>query len=313
MLACGSDVPAPRHTQSQHAPFAEVALSFDALPYQLDINLNPRMSDPNEQKDISTKMIAALSAAQVPATVFAICGKLPQSQGLARQWQQEGYTIGNYGKNALDPNLATIEQWSEEVAQCQSKIKKVDAKTKGWFRYPNLTQGWTKEKDKALTKALSDMALVPVPATIPVLDHLYNIAYEGALNERKSTFANTIAAQYIEHVRQSIKIAKELSFRRRSMTTPHIARLHVNRLNADHLPQLIEQLKSDDIRFISVHEAMQDPIYHEPNAYFGRANKSWLNRVSPLPNSHEESWFGNAAWRITHQYPQYLGEAQNEK
>lgn len=300
-------------SQTAPPPFAEVALSFDALPYQLDIDSAPVVSNPNEQKSITTQMVAALRAADVPATVFAVCGKLPPSEGLAAQWVEEGFTIGNQGQNALNPNLTTIEDWREDIAKCQDKIRKVDAETKGWFRFPHLNQGWTQEKDEALATVLKELNLVPVPASIPILDHLYNTVYEQALSEKKTAFAEEVATQYIAHVRQSVPLAKELSFRRRRMTTPHIARLHVNRLNAEHLPRLLQHLKEDGVRFISVHEAMQDPIYHKANTYYGRATKSWLNRVSPRPEAHETSWFGQEAWRITNQYPQYLGTTDREK
>lgn len=314
IVAC-SPPPSERSTQSPPAPppFAEVALSFDELPYQLDIDSAPIVSNPNEQKSITTQMVTALRTANVPATVFVVCGKLPPSQGLAAQWKEEGFTIGNQGHNALNPNLTTLEDWRADIAKCQDKIRKVDTETKGWFRFPHLNQGWTKEKDEALATVLKELNLVSVPASIPILDHLYNTVYEQALREKKNAFAEEIATQYIAHVRQSVSIAKELSFRRRHMTTPHIARFHVNRLNAEHLPRLLQHLNEDGIRFISVHEAMQDPIYHQANTYYGRATKSWLNRVSPRPKIHEKSWFGQAAWRITNQYPQYLGTTDREK
>ena len=241
-------------------PFAEVALSFDFLPYQPDINAAPSTSDPATQKQVSTQLIDALTNAQVPALVFAVCGHLPPSQELATQWVDAGFPLGNQSNTGLNPNLVTVEEWAADVAFCQKRIEKIHPKTKGWFRFPQLVQGWTKEKDQALLAALSELKLVAVPASIPVLDHLYNRAYERAKNENKAALAASIASEYLEHVQQSILEAKELSFHRRGMTTPHIARLHVNTLNADHLPTLLQTLKRNGIRFISVHEAMQDGV-----------------------------------------------------
>jgi len=305
LFACGGETPKTLAPPTS-AHIADVALSFDELPYQLNRERKPIVSDSLQQKIITDKLVAQLTRESVPAMVFVHCDLLPPEQGLVGVWAKAGFSIGNASSSHISANTVSIEEWRSDVARCSESLKKMQLNQPNWFRFPDLESGWTKERDQALNAVIEELALRPVPASIPTIDHLYNRVYEHALSEGKKRFAETVAQEYITHLRQSIRAADTLAKSRRGMAIPHIARLHINRLNADHLEAAIVALKSDGVRFITVHEAVQDPLYTSPNAYYGRAMTSWINRVEPLPANHQGSWFGEEGWRLTERYPAVL-------
>jgi hypothetical protein len=59
---------------------------------------------------------------------------------------------------------------------------------------------------------------------------------------------------------------------------PQILLTHVNRLNADALPELLAWLQKRGYRFITLDQALGDPVYATPDLYVGTNGPSWLHR-----------------------------------
>jgi hypothetical protein len=53
--------------------------------------------------------------------------------------------------------------------------------------------------------------------------------------------------------------------------------LHANRLNADRLDALATALTRRGYRFVSVAEALTDPVYRLPDEFVGAPGNSWFN------------------------------------
>ena len=264
-------VPATVTIQETTPPAIELAITFDELPYQMNREKQPLIKDGSLQKQVTLRIIKILQGAQVPATTFVVCDRLPPEQGLAQHWLQGGFSLGNQTSTLVDANTTPIAAWQEDVTACDQRLTKMNAPTPKWFRFPKLRRGWNQERDEALQNVLNRQNIVAVPATIPTLDHLYGYVYDQALTEGKTAFANTVLQDYVDHVQNSVQAAQALAIQRKGMPVPHIARFHVNQLNAHGMQQVISTLKRAGVKFITVHEAMQDPLYKQPNAYFGRA------------------------------------------
>ena len=53
---------------------------------------------------------------------------------------------------------------------------------------------------------------------------------------------------------------------------------HVNRINADAMPELLRRLRARGYAFITLDQAAQDPAYQTADNYVGRHGVSWLHR-----------------------------------
>ena len=59
----------------------------------------------------------------------------------------------------------------------------------------------------------------------------------------------------------------------------HILLLHMNKINADHLAQLLACYARSGWTFITVEDAMRDPLFSAPYLYVGPRGLSQIERV----------------------------------
>ncbi len=61
----------------------------------------------------------------------------------------------------------------------------------------------------------------------------------------------------------------------------HVLLLHANVLVADRLGALLDSLSARGFTFVSLEEALSDPVYARPDGYTGPHGLSWLYRAEP--------------------------------
>jgi hypothetical protein len=59
---------------------------------------------------------------------------------------------------------------------------------------------------------------------------------------------------------------------------PQVLLIHVNRLNADAMPELVRRWKARGYRWITLSDAVKDDAYATRDAYVGISGPSWLHR-----------------------------------
>jgi hypothetical protein len=73
----------------------------------------------------------------------------------------------------------------------------------------------------------------------------------------------------------------------------HVTLLHVNRLAADHIADVLEALRQRGWQFITIREALTDPVYALRDVYVGGCGCSWLARIEPALTRDDSYVFGN--------------------
>jgi hypothetical protein len=53
--------------------------------------------------------------------------------------------------------------------------------------------------------------------------------------------------------------------------------LHASNLEADHIGELLDVLRKHSYRFISLQEALGDPVYSLPDTYVGEEGTGWID------------------------------------
>ncbi len=69
----------------------------------------------------------------------------------------------------------------------------------------------------------------------------------------------------------------------------HILLIHANALNARHLGAVLDAYRAEGVEFVSLEEAMADPLYDRPDEYVGPDGLSWIMRVPPV-TSERAAW-----------------------
>ena len=81
-----------------------------------------------------------------------------------------------------------------------------------------------------------------------------------------------------------------------------ITLLHVNALARDHLSAVLEALAASGWQFISLDEALADPLYALPDQYVGSCGCSWIARIAPPLKSTDDYYFGEAEQALAERF-----------
>ena len=84
----------------------------------------------------------------------------------------------------------------------------------------------------------------------------------------------------------------------------HILVLHANALAADHFGRVLEEFEKQGAVFVTLDEALADPIYERNDRYVGPKGLSWLYRIDPSGTTTAQRWDEQEAARLARQYAQ---------
>ncbi len=230
------------------------------------------------------RILAALEGQ--PATGFFTCHRADGRDAAWAAWMASPIDLGNHSHahRSID-DFGDLEAWRRDVARCQARLEaSAGGRPVRWFRYPFLRTGQDRDRRDAGFAILRELGLTRAPVTIDVSDWALTRAYAEARDPE-------VAAAYVAHVRRAARRYRGLAEARGSGGAPQVLLLHANALAADHLATLLEGLREDGFRFVSLEEALAHPIYAEEDRYVGPVGMSWLYRV----DGREAAWAWDAA------------------
>ena len=250
-----------------------VALTFDDLPAAGIVN-------PAEARAINTAIINALDRHRASAIGFVIgqrVQELGNGQELIGQWVKHGYDLGNHTfSHGISDNLTATEFESDIVAGEASfapALARV-GKSPRYFRFPQSHTGDNKEKHDAIAEFLIRRGYRVAPCTIDNEDVVYNNAYLRARFSKDKESATRIRAEYLVYTATEIDYYTGLHKQIFGREIPHIIALHVNRLNADVIDQLLELFEQKHYLFKTLDSVLSDPAYDTPDRFLSRYSKS---------------------------------------
>lgn len=313
MVACARELPVTReparaaepHTASITSPVAgtrplearpapaalRVAITFDDLG----------ASQASSERAVSERILGALDAAGAPVAVFVNCQALEPSTLLL--WQRAGATIGNHTATHLSVDTVDAagawaeEQWWRDVESCHDRLARLLHEPVRYFRFPYLRYGKGAERRRAAASKLASLGYVTAHVTAATSEWLLANYYDAARGRDRALTAEIVEA-YVEHVRESSKAARQIANAKLGRDVAQITLLHVNRLAADHLPSVLDALRQDGYSFVSLSEALADPVYSLADAYSGGCGCSWLARIAPALTPNDEYVFGDYEQQI---------------
>jgi hypothetical protein len=147
-----------------------------------------------------------------------------------------------------------------------------------WFRPPLLHTGPDSVRRVALDEWLEANRYRMGVVTIDNQEWVYASAYSRAQAAGHLDVARAIAEAYLEHLDESARYYRSRAVRLFGREIPQVLLLHVNQLNADLLPRVLDRLRASGARFISLDSATSDPAYRTPDRYVGPRGLSWLHR-----------------------------------
>lgn len=257
-----------------------VAITFDDLPHA-DAGTR-RASSPEIVREQNTRIIETLRRHKAPAIGFVVERNVeatgPLARDILKDWTGAGLTLGNHLFSHADTNKLDMAGIEREIVDGEKSLRAV-LSTAGqklrFLRFPFNHLGDTEEKQRAIAALAARLGYTIAAATIDTSDYLFDRAYGKALSRNDDGAASRIKAAYLGHTKQQIAYYAALDRKALGYEPPAIMLLHVNRLNADTLGEILGLFEDAGYDFISLEEAQADPAYRQLPASATELGPMW--------------------------------------
>jgi peptidoglycan/xylan/chitin deacetylase (PgdA/CDA1 family) len=259
-----------------------VALTFDDLP-------SADTSDPSEARFINLKILHALDQHHAAAVGFVIESRVQEigearGKALLDEWTKRKYDLGNHTFSHIASDKLTAEQFEQGIVKGEASLAAALAKvgkTPRYFRFPQNHTGDTKEKHDAIAAFLAQRGYKLAVCTVENEDFAFNEAYLKMLSSKDRTSAAKLRADYLAYTSTEIDYYAGLQKQLFGREIPHVMVLHVNRLNADLMDELLGLFEQRQYRFVTLDAALSDDAYKTPDNFiprFARYGPMWAYR-----------------------------------
>jgi len=268
--------------QCQNKSRRFIAVTFDDLPVVC------RCEDNADRMEITEKLLSTFKKYDIPVLGVVTERKLetegtvdPEQVILLQKWLEAGYELGNHGYGHQDINDITLEEYKQEILLGE-RITRPLAEKAGlpyrFFRHPYLSAGDHLQVRKDLDDFLKKHNYSIAPNTITYQDYTFSGAYEKALRMGDTLLAERIRDAYLPYTLKQWEAAEQQSMDLFGREIRQILMVHANRLNADAFGDVLEMMQDRGYTFITIDEAMEDPVYARPDTYDGFVGVTWLYR-----------------------------------
>ena len=115
--------------------------------------------------------------------------------------------------------------------------------------------------------------------TIDNSEWVYGRAYAVAYNAGDDELMRRIGEDYVRYMLEVVSFYEGQSEVIAGRAIPHVLLVHAYALNADWLDDLLSALERRGYGWISLGEALEDPVYRRPvDGWTGRGGITWLHR-----------------------------------
>ncbi|MDB5470262.1 MAG: polysaccharide deacetylase [Caulobacter sp.] len=271
-------VPAAAQTRS-------LAVTFDDLPYQA---ADAALCDPKAAMALTNDFLRMLKPLKSNATAFVNEGKVCEAQRptllprIEAAWLDAGVDLGNHTFSHLNIHTTTAEAWLADVDRGEivtRPLLKARGKTLRYFRHPFLFLGETSEKKAAMAEGLQARGYTVAPVTLDNNDWMFAAVYRQAEAAGDEALKARVGEAYVAHMAAVLDFFEPYSAELTAGREPaQVLLLHASSLNRDWYPKIHALYLARGYRFVTLDEALKDPIYSHAETTVKKAGVSWLHR-----------------------------------
>jgi len=241
-------------------PHPTVALTFDDLPAAGSLPAG------ENRAKIAAALAAELKARHLKGTYgFVNAVKLendPDAQHALRIWVDAGMNIGNHTWSHISLTANTAEAFEREIALDEPVLAQyAGARDWRWFRYPYLWEGDTMEKRRAVRAWLKEHGYRVAQVTLDFEDYAWNDAYARCSAEPDSAAIAWLRQSYLDTAAEYIRLGREEERIAFGREIPNVMLLHATAFTTLMLPDLVDLLRKQGFRFVTLPEVERDPAY----------------------------------------------------
>ncbi|MEQ9468730.1 MAG: polysaccharide deacetylase family protein [Ekhidna sp.] len=233
----------------------EVAITFDDLPFGYSAGYS------EEQKVTAMdQLLMTLDKHGVTATMLITSSNISEeNKVILDRVKEAGHQTGNHSHRHFNFNNVSAKRYMLDIDSCQILARQWF--NSNYFRYPMLRRGNTSAKRDSVYAFLKKAGYIIAPVSIDNNEWIYNRDYSKAKRNGNTAEMKKIASEYLKHMQE---VSLSYHSKARNLTgrdVKHVLLLHANPINCDYLDELLTWYKSAGWSFISLDEALKDPIY----------------------------------------------------
>lgn len=267
----------PGPISGQSTENRQISLTFERLPLMQPAGFwRPR--------EVSNLILRSLGPEKIVAAGFVIEEKIdddPSSYIVLKDWIEAGHLLGSNTYSYVDLNQLDAADFIPHVADGQRYLRKVSWTSRFNFRYlrfPLLHQGDTERKKNRVVEALRNGGYTIAPVSVRTRDFEFNSFYVD--NEQDSEMIEKIKMLYLNHIEDCLNYSETQSVEVFDREIPQILQLHAGIATAVFLDDLVSMLKERGYSFVSLPEALEDPVYETEESYVGPLGLTFIERVA---------------------------------
>lgn len=238
----------------------QVAFTFDDLPAHGP--LPPGMARPAPVASI----LATLHRENMPPVYGFVNGfrvaQYPYQIHILEAWHTAGEPLGSHTWSHPEFDKLTLPQYEADIARNEPLLRKVDPNGDWrWFRYPYLEEGNTLTRREVLRTWLSQHGYRIAEVSMDFQDYNWNEPYARCAANHDAAAIASLHTSYLAAADESITVYRQVAQKLYNRDVPYVLLLHVGAFDAHMLPDLIALFRARGFTFVTLPQAMADPIY----------------------------------------------------
>lgn len=238
----------------------QVALTFDDLPAHGP--LPPGMARPA----VVASLLKTFRAENLPPVYGFVNGfrvqRFPYQIHILQAWHAAGEPLGNHTWSHPELDKLSAARYERNIARDEALLRAVDPHGNWhWFRYPFLEEGNTLEKREAVRGWLTAHGYRVAEVSMDFQDYLWNEPYARCAAKHDEAAISQLHDTYLATADLYMGVYRELAHRLYGRDVPYVLLMHAGAFDARMLPELVALFRSRGVQFITLEQAMADPVY----------------------------------------------------
>jgi len=241
-----------------------------------------------QQVEYQNKLLHTIDSLHLPVALFINEALIFQGDSLERsialfnEWiKSPNTTLGNHGFTHAMYSAVGFEAFKTDILKGESiskELGKKQQKSEYYFRSPYNDLGKDSLEHQQLSSFLKSSGYVLTPFTTHSQDWLITDLYAYYKNKHMLADAGRIGKAFVEKTLVYFDYIDSLCRKSKNQSVKQIYLMHDNLLNADYFHQLAAALAKKGYQFITLDEALADPMYSQKDYYPGKDGFSWVYR-----------------------------------
>lgn len=283
-----------------------IAITVDDLPAVSSGSMSAQ-----DVLNLTSKLVGILHDQKIPAVGFVNEEKLYKTDQVDDRiralnlWLDYGLELGNHTFAHTSLNRTPLQAWQEDVVRGETVTRMLLTEHKmqlRYFRHPFLDTGRDLQTRREAEAFLSMRGYKVAPVTMDGWDWMYAGLYDDAKKRGDTVLQQRLVDSYLEHTTAIFDFYERASSDLFGYEPPQILLLHCNRLQADHIGEVVDLLRKRGYRFVSLEDALSDSVYSSPDEYVGEGT-GWIEHWAITRGRHLQN---------SPQVPQWVEESSNK-